>query len=737
MKICLLLCIACFSCSLWAQSLVSGRLVEKGTRKPLAGVNIYILPQKWKVETDSEGNFQFAEVPEGEFEFVVNNPGYIRLTVKPIQPLNDTRLYLEKENYGVFETTVTGLADKRDVTRKGMTQEEFMATPGAQDDPVKAIQNLPGIASQPVSSQVIIQGSAPDDTRYTLNGHEIPLVFHFGGLSSVVMPQAVESVDYLAGGYGPEYGRALGGIINLKTRPPKKDRWHGLGFVDTYNAGLLFEGPIDDKSSVFIGGRYSYIGQVLNAVAGDSDNFALTVAPTFSDVFMDYRRQLSPRDEFSFVYIRTNDELSFVLNEPPNGDVNLRGAFYQNTKFYRMIPRWRRQINDRASLDLSVGYGDNDILFEIGEDNYFDLNSSTLSTRFELENKFSENYTGYLGVDTQKLNFNVRLRAPNADRESGSPNGDITIVDLRDENWESAFYLRNRIQLADQKLTLSPNLRFTHFSVTDEFFVEPRLAMQWKASETLSYSLATGLYYQAPQNGEATVGFGNPDLKSEEALHVSLGIEKDFRGGRSNGIVYTGEVFYKDLQNLIVPTSAVDSAGNPVANANDGTGQIYGLQSQLKWFWRDFNFVAAYTFLDSRRTDPRRGTYPSEFDQTHNLNLISSYKLRRWVFSTRLRYVTGQPFTPATGGIYDNDNDSYIPINGSFFSQRLRDFFQWDIRFDRKFVFQSWILSAYLDIQNVTNQANVLALNYNYDYSASTETMALPLFPIFGVKGEF
>ena len=54
-----------------------------------------------------------------------------------------------------------------------------------------------------------------------------------------------------------------------------------------------------------------------------------------------------------------------------------------------------------------------------------------------------------------------------------------------------------------------------------------------------------------------------------------------------------------------------------------------------------------------------------------------------------------------------------------------------------KFVYRDWILSTYLDIQNVTNRSNSEGLNYNYDYSESQVTSGAPVLPTFGLKAEF
>ena len=113
------------------------------------------------------------------------------------------------------------------------------------------------------------------------------------------------------------------------------------------------------------------------------------------------------------------------------------------------------------------------------------------------------------------------------------------------------------------------------------------------------------------------------------------------------------------------------------------------------------------------------------------------YERSRWIYSVRLRYVTGSPFTPVEGATFDSDNDIFIPTRGDFFSDRFDDFFQLDFRVDRKFIYKKWILSAYLDIQNLTNANNGQGISYSYDYSQSEPAAGFPILPVFGLRGEF
>ncbi|MGZ3709404.1 MAG: hypothetical protein ACXWPM_12040, partial [Bdellovibrionota bacterium] len=245
---------------------VEGLLREKGTRRPLAQVNVYcftpLSPDKpLRATTDTAGKFSI-EVPEGKLKWVVSLTNYVRLEKDDTQlaggetPVRE--LYLEKQSYLTYETQIIAQTEKRDDKTRSLDQSEFMTVPGANGDPVKAVQNLPGVnRASAFSSQVIIEGSSPNDTRYNIDDQVVPIIFHFGGLSSVVIPEAVDHVDYLSAGFGPEYGQSIAGLVNLTIKDPQTDRIHGFAFVDFLNVGGMVEGPINDHSSFLVGARQS------------------------------------------------------------------------------------------------------------------------------------------------------------------------------------------------------------------------------------------------------------------------------------------------------------------------------------------------------------------------------------------------------------------------------------------------------------------------------------------------
>jgi hypothetical protein len=64
-------------------------------------------------------------------------------------------------------------------------------------------------------------------------------------------------------------------------------------------------------------------------------------------------------------------------------------------------------------------------------------------------------------------------------------------------------------------------------------------------------------------------------------------------------------------------------------------------------------------------------------------------------------------------------------------------FFQADVRFDKKWIYDRWILTGYLDIENVTNRQNPEQINYSYNFQQAAVVTGLPVFPTFGIRAEF
>lgn len=730
---------------------VQGSLFEKGTKKPLSRVNLYCFssssPEKpIKTATDATGKFSI-EVPEGRLRWVVSLSGFRRLEQQDEQLTNGVNrpriFYLEKTTYLAYETTVYGQTEKRDEKTKSLSQAQFATVPGANGDPIKAVQNLPGVnRAQGFSSQIIIEGSSPNDTRFFIDNQNVPIIFHFGGLSSVVLPEAIDHVDYLSAGFGPEYGQTTAGLVNLAIKDPKTDRMHGLFFVDLLNAGGMIEGPINDHSSFLVGLRQSYIGYALRAVVGkNTRGFSLTAVPEFRDLVLEYRNELSPKDTFKIVGVGSQDTFGFLLKQPADEDPSVRGRFSLDTHFFRVIPEWTHQYTAKVTGRTSLGVGTDAVHVDLGEQ-YFHIDQSVLSGRTELEDQVNDSWKSYTGIDFQNTWTTMSFQFPIESNKGGVSStfgaGDVMTVSQHYATLAAGLYWRNVVHAPDSQWSFVPGIRLSHVSLTKENILEPRMAMKYALDHGWTLRAASGLYSQSPQPGNLDASYGNPDLKSQRAVHDTFGFEKDFREGAATGWTIANDFFYKRLHDITARSTAFISPSQPEYYNNSGYGRSYGMEFLGKYKTSSWQGWISYTLSRSTRGDAETPEALSQYDQTHLFTAVGDVAFgRNWKLSTRARYSTGNLYTPITGGIYDIDNDTYTPIRGEVYSRRMGAFFQADLRLDKKWIYDTWILTGYLDVQNVTNRKNPQEVNYSYDYRKSAVVSGLPILPTCGVRMEF
>jgi outer membrane receptor protein involved in Fe transport len=740
---------------------LEGRLRERGTRKPLKDVNVYLIPQApetpatavlarpLKAVTDKEGRFFVENVPAGRFKWIVNLTGYDRLEQNDElppgapQPFPPRELYLEKASYlGAYETTIYDKAQKRDDKTKSISGDEISKLAGASNDPIKAVQDLPGVnRSSGFSPQVIIEGSSPNDTIYLIDGQEVPLIFHFGAFTTVVPPESVDRVDLLTSGFGVDYGRTTAGLVSVWLKTPRNDRLHGEGYLDLFNVGAMLEGPAGEHGEFFLGARQSYIGLVLKAALKGNSNFDLSVAPDFGDLTGIYQQEVTPIDTFRLVEVGSLDTLNFIFNEPVSAAPSVRGSFSELTGFFRLMPEWVHRHSPRTTSRLSFGFGKDWVRVDTG-DIYLHVSEWALTNRFEVEHEFSPYWKSELGIDNAVYWTWTEFQLPKIYAAGGVANP-FSVSTIVNANVYQSYaqlgpYWRNEIRLGDTPWTLVPGVRVEYYNITGETIPEPRLQLRYRLTDSVTLRSASGLYAIAPQPQETAPAYGNPNLRMPLAAHVTAGTAVDFRHGASNGWDLVADLFYKHFYRMVIPSYATLPDGSNENYNNDGHGRAYGLEAQAKYNYGPLSGWLTYTLSRSTRWDPNAPEAVSHYDQTHNLAAVLSLERPyNWQISTRFRLVSGNPYTPITGGVLDTDNDVYIPVAGSFYSERVAPFWQLDLRIDKKWIYDKWILSAYLDIQNVTNHTNVEAIRYSYDYAQTTTVAGLPFLPILGMKGEF
>ena len=159
--------------------------------------------------------------------------------------------------------------------------------PGTFGDPVRVIENLPGTSRAPggVGGALIVRGANPADSAVLMDGVQIPLLYHFGGLTSVVNSEFLSAVTFLPGGFGAQYGRATAGVAEMQSAPLACDRVRASASVDLLDAELFGCVPVG-RWRVAAAARRSYIDAFLPALlegAAKEGESPIIVSPAYFD----------------------------------------------------------------------------------------------------------------------------------------------------------------------------------------------------------------------------------------------------------------------------------------------------------------------------------------------------------------------------------------------------------------------------------------------------------------------
>lgn len=726
----------------------TGKIRQRGTRMLVAGVVVTVFRGEtgYEAVTDEEGVFRFYDLPPGEWKVLAEADGYYPFRTAETVRANEVvevTYYLEKGSYNPYDVLVEVKRPKKEVNRRTLKTAELVKVPGSLGDPILGVSNLPGIArAGPGGGQLIVRGSGPSNTGVFIDTIEVPLIYHFGGLRSVLPADVIEGIDFYPGNFPVYYGRYTAGIFDGHIKRLSPDQIHGSLDVSLLDTGLYLETPIVDGLSVAVAGRRSYVDAILNAAVPDDADVSLTSAPRYYDyqVIADWR----PAREHLIrgVFFGSDDSIELLFENPAELDAQIQGGdLSARTHFDRFFAVYEFTPSATVSNSLRFAVGEDTIDTSIfGGQFEFNLAVLAFQLRDNLRWQITDSLTFNAGFDGvfRLLDIAAKLPQPPREGDVGGPQdlAEVTVLDLKDlTDIEGGIFADVEWRLFDD-LLLVPGVRVDYFERVDQFSADPRLVVRYDLTDQWTAKGGIGLVHQAPEGFETNESFGNEDLGLERAAHYSVGGEYRPTDYLSFDVTF----FYNQLMNLVSGTSALDEAGEPLRFDNQGKGRIYGMEVFIRHdFHNNLRGWLSYTLSRSERTES--GETESrlfDFDQTHILNLVLSYVFpSNWEIGARFRLISGNPITPFGDRRYLADFDRYVGVPGEVNSDRLPLFHQLDLRVEKRWIFDWYSIVAYISVLNTYNNANTEALQYDFDFSNTQKVTGLPVLPILGIRGEF
>ena len=628
-------------------------------------------------------------------------------------------------------------APPREPTKRTLKAEQLTRIPGTRGDALRAIEIMPGVARVPfgeTDGAPPLRGGSSNEGLVVIDGAQVPLLYHFGGLTSFFNSQLLESVDLYPGNYSARYGRKAGGVVDAKVRDPKSDRFHAMLELSAIDSFAMVESPVGDQTSVALSARRSNIDFFFESFVPDNA-YSVLAAPVYWDYQAIVAHRFNEQHQLRVLGYGSQDRLKLLFDDAAEGDPALRGSVDGRFAFHRGQIELSSQFSDSVAQKtmLSVGPSSSDqTLGELqSKFRFVDLN-----LRSEWSFFVSDAVRLDAGLDFEMFTGRGDYRGPAPIQDEGNPLEDalaseeyFTVSSRVLTPLRPGAYLEASLR-PTANLLLVPGLRADYIGDGQDWTIDPRLSSRYEVQPGTTLKAGVGSYSQPPEFYELIEDLGNPELTPFRTLQTSFGFEQQM----FEGVKLDVEGFYKRWFDRPVGTEG----GAPPRFVNQGVGRAYGLETlfDVRPSPRTQAFVS-YTLSRSERNDASRGWRLFDEDQTHNLSLTANYDLGKgWIVGGRFRFVTGNPTTAVVASVYDASTDTYRAIYGGINDERNSAFHQLDVRAEKRFELGPVSLTTYLEVMNVYNKQNIEGTDYSFDFSQSQGATGMPFFPNLGIRGE-
>jgi outer membrane receptor protein involved in Fe transport len=717
---------------------VEGLVVDARTGAAVAGATI-IGTNDGIAVSDDDGHFVLASTTGPVV--VVSAPGYATRTIS-LAALRRGRIALEPAPTEVIEVTDRA-PDQTKPVSYSLSQDEIHELPGAGNDALRAVQVLPGVSRIPYSfGGIVVRGMSPRDTEVYLDGIEVPIAFHFGGITSFYPSGMLSDLSITSGGFDVSYGHAQAGIVTMTTREPRTDRWRVGGSIGLLDSGVTAEGPIAGGSVIF-GVRRSYLDQVAQLVVDDD-----VPLPSYWDVQLrgswgDPARlgRITPMVFLSIDQV--SNRTSGAADQPEHIAIT--------SMFVRVAVPYLRQWGPLA-LRIVPWLGVNRLAFDDviqGSAETFERPDYPGGVRAELARDYAWGHLrgGFDGEGGYLSRSQVGL--------SGAGDGPEQLDGASTLSWlDAAWWSEARVRIAGDRLSIKPGVRLERYGLTREWTLDPRLNVTEQLTDVWALRQALGRFHQPPTPADVDPLNGNSALKSSYVDQASLGL--DGRLSEASNLSLTGFYYLghrigvreprpNDANDIPDPTIGglgptfemllEKQLGFSFYRGNQGRARSYGVELLFKHSTGPWFGLVSYTLSKSERVDFPPAVFgawrPFELDQRHNLNLAGSVALQRWRLGARVQLVSGNPYTPTTCAIVGGG----LSCESKPFGGQLPAFFQLDVRADRRW-HRCWgDIDLYFDIQNASNYGNVEGRELdNGVVPRDRDIPGLPIIPFIGVE---
>ena len=622
--------------------------------------------------TDDQGALTLQRLPFGVYQIQIRQPGFAEIS----QSINlhssiPTDYAIELKLSGVTESVaVTAANTLTDPDQAGSVNQ--IGSDSIQNRvgsiPGRSIQDL--VNSQPgwlyEGNAVLHPRDSEYQTQFVVDG--IPLTDNRSpSFGPQIEADDVESISIYTAGFPAEYGRKMGGVIEVNTLRDSQSGFHGQ---------VVLSGGSFDSAAAFAQGQYAWGKNVFGASAsgGMTSHYLNPVViqnytnrGTLGDFSANYQRDLTPKNRVS---LSVRHELSRY--ELPNEQVQQAAGQLQTADNIETmgIVSYEHIFSSNRLADLRG----------MVRGNANDFYSDTNSTPIEIlqHNRFREGYfKGNLtvshgrheikaGVESDDLSLNEDFNYHITDPTQYDPGTPINFgFNAQRPDLEQAVYVQDLIRWGNW--TMNAGLRWDHYQfILNRQALQPRLAIsRYFPSAKLIVHFSYDRVFQTPSfenlllSSSTAATTLNPislqlPVEPSEGNYYEVGLTKVF----VDKLSFAGNYFRRAVNNFADDDQINNTTISfPIAFRK---AIVYGAEAKLALpEWRKFSGFLSYSyelgnawnpvtgglFLGADAVIPTAGFFPISQDQRNTVRGRLRYQIapRLWV-AGGVQFDSGLPF---------------------------------------------------------------------------------------------
>ena len=689
-KTIILLLLALFAHTVWAQHTVSGTITDSRTGETLIGATVYDTISKKGTVTNQHGRYTLT-LRDAKAAIRISFVGYEtqyhtftmsqnrRLDAKLSGSLTLQEVTVRGERIQHVESSQTSVVE--------LPVEQVKAVPVifGETDVIKVVQLLPGVQSGAEGmSGMYVRGGGPDENLFLLDGVPMYNVNHLGGFFSAFNSDAVKNISLYKGSFPAHFSSRLSSVLDITTNNGNDKEYHGGLSVGLISAKFNLEGPIvKEKTTFSISGRRTYgdllIQPIISIVAATEGLSGRTNAGYyFYDLNAKVTHKFSDRSRLYASYYMGDDALyarfkvgnGYVVDESMRLGYNwgnivgsLRWNYELSPKlFMNVTGAYTRYRNNLSLSELSghQAYDNTGHLINYGDTLTIRFNSGiediTVRADFDYAPtpdhaiKFGGQYIHHLfKPETSSFleSFNYQTSQYRFDTVLGQSRvGASELMLYAEDDW----------RINDQ-FKVNFGLNLTGFAVQGKFYpnLQPRLSGRWLISDRLSakvgYAYMTQ-YLHLLSNSSISLP---TDLWVPVTARITPMTSQQVAAGLFYNLLdivdLSVEGYYKYMDNLLEYKDGASFWGSSQGWEDKvcmGRGWSYGIEFLAQKNIGKFTGWIGYTWSHADRLFDRPGqelndgrVFPAKYDRRHDVSIVATYKFTdkidasiSWVFSS-------------------------------------------------------------------------------------------------------